>query len=142
MCVCTLTAFTSEILLKGSSAALSHKGVCLHFPLVSLWFNISPFYCMPRPSEWKAVKKKWSVRKTKVHTVRAQSEGVWGCVLWALVCTQAEGPARGGQGGPGHWPRSPPVLRIESVVRQPKASLGSWGHPDSTGVLCGIEPWA
>lgn len=81
---------------------------------------------MPRPSEWK----------TKVHTVRAQSEGAWGCVLWALVCTQAEGLARGGQGGPGY------VLCIESAVRWPKASLGSWGRPDSTGILCGIEPRA
>lgn len=44
VCVCTLMAFTSESLLKGSSAALSHKGVCLRFLLVCLWFNISHFY--------------------------------------------------------------------------------------------------
>lgn len=34
---------------------------------------------------------------------------------------------------------APSVLCIKSAVRQPEAHWGSWGHPESTGILCDVE---
>ena len=51
----------------------------------------------------------------------------------------AEGLAGGGQGGPGRRPRSTLCVVHQVRVRQPEACWGSWGHPESTGILGDVE---